>query len=268
MNNLLDNVFEQTRAAGRGVLITYFPMGEPGFDPVELAGVYAANGAQVLEVGFPVPEATADGAVIQASMRRIIDSGFGMDDYFRQIRRVKDAHPQLSLQVFAYSALLDRMGLADFSKACGEVGVDSVLLADASIELNQTLDRELPTGVHAVRFMPFGLTPDNVEDCAANAHGYVFFQATEGVTGMRDQLDPELPERFRLLREQVTTVPLCPGFGISTPDQARAVIELGADGLIVGSLMVKTLHAKGMAGLGSLLRGFQAAVGAGPETTT
>lgn len=253
MNNM-DQRFATLRKEGKGALIAYFPLGEPRIDPLEMAKMYFDNGVDILEIGFPVADPFLDGRVVADSMARILGSGFEVEWFFEQINEIHNKIPGISLEIFGYAQLFDKVNRESFCRYCRQSKTDAVLIADADKQLQRSLDAELPQNIYNLRFMPYDFTEENILDAAANAEGYLLYQAVTGATGAREKLDKGLEEKVRCLKSKIYNVPICPGFGISTPKHCAEIMKMGADGVIIGSLVVDSIIKDGLGKTGQLLR--------------
>jgi len=253
MNRLIDR-FTQLRQKNEGALIAYFPIGDPRFDTLELAETYFENGADLLEVAIPVPDPSFDGDVVANSMRRINAAGRGPDWIFREIVRLRDAYPQMPLQVFTYTQIFQSMTAEELSHRCLEVQADAMLIADASEEQIRRYEPLFGEEFANVRFMPYRCEEQDIELIRVNAKGYIFLQAADGVTGERDTVDPSLAEKIERLQAEIPNVSICPGFGVSVPEHCKLIRDMGADGVVVGSLVVKMLDQTSLKETGTLIR--------------
>ena len=126
--NLIDLKFERLKAKGEGALISYFPLGEIGFDTMDMAKTYIENGVDILEIGFPVRNPYLDGEVISNSMARILSKGFDAYWYFNEIRKIRNEFKTQPIEVFGYNQIFDQIEMKDFLVLCERSGVDSILI--------------------------------------------------------------------------------------------------------------------------------------------
>lgn len=253
MNNM-DLRFATLKKEGKGALIAYFPLGEPGINSLEMAKTYFDNGVDILEIGFPVANPFSDGRVVTDSMARILGSGFEVEWFFEQINEINNKIPEISLEIFGYTQLFDKVSRENFCRYCQQSKTDAILITDADKQLQRNLDVELPQNIYNLRFMPYDYTKEDVLDAAANAKGFVFYQAVTGATGTREKLDKELEEKVKYLKSEINNIPICPGFGISTPKHCTDIMKMGAEGVIIGSLVVDSIIKDGLKKTGQLLR--------------
>ncbi len=218
-------------AAGKTPLLScYFPLGDP-LVPVELIDVYAGEGVDVIEIGLASPDPYLDGSAVRQSMARADRSRArrDLDLLLARLSRHR-LRPAALLMTYAdenHPGLVDE----DFWN-----GLDSLLVvAPEADPLRQTLEATAGlAGLERSAFVALPIGKDAVE-AARRAEFYVMLQAAAGVTGPRAAVDPGNAERIAGLRRAGVAAPILPGFGISSGEQARAVVELGGSGVVVGS---------------------------------
>jgi tryptophan synthase alpha chain len=252
--NDLDKRFNYRKNRNEGTLIAYFPLGEPKFDALEMAKTYFENGVDVLETGFPVINPFLDGKVISNSMKRILNAGFSADCFFEKLALIKKNIPNVSIEVFSYSQIFQIVEKRTFYSYCTKASVDSILITDSTPALKKELDENLPVNLYNLRFIPFNYTEENIAEGVDKGKGYIFYQAVNGTTGSRKKLNEKLLGNIRELKKEIRTTPLCPGFGISTQSHCREIMTAGADGVVIGSLMVDTVVNHGLGEIGKLIK--------------
>jgi tryptophan synthase alpha chain len=227
--------FAELRAAGRRALVAYVTAGYP--DPsssLELLRGLEAAGVDVIEVGVPFSDPIADGPIIQASSQRALEQGVTFD---RTLELIADAKLGIPVVLFTYLNPLAAAG-ADALERAADAGVHGVLVTD--LPLGADAEREAWLGAGPLAFIRLvaPTTPRaRMAKIAEHGRGFVYLISRLGVTGVRDELPPELGETVERLRG-VTRLPICVGFGISRPEQASAVAAM-ADGVVVGSAIVR-----------------------------
>jgi len=227
--------FARLKQDGRRAFVPYVTAGHP--DPVRsvalLQGLEAA-GADVVEVGVPFSDPLADGAVIQASSQQALELGVRFDQVLEIISRAGLTVPVV---LFSYLNPLLRGG-DDALRRAADAGADGVLVTD--LPLGADPEREswfARSPLSFIRLVAPTTPAARMAEIARTGSGFVYLISRLGVTGERTDLPPELPATAARLRA-ATSLPLCIGFGISRPEQARAVARLG-DGVVVGSAIVR-----------------------------
>ena len=210
-----------------------------------------AAGADVIEVGVPFSDPMADGPIIQASSQRALDEGMSLAG---TLDLVAEARLETPVVLFTYLNPLLAAGRDVLDRAAAS-GVHGVLVTDLPVGADPVREQWLGNGPLAfVRLVAPTTPPDRMREIASHGSGFVYLISRRGVTGVRSDVPEELPGTIDRLRA-ATTLPVCVGFGISTPEQAKAIGRL-ADGIIVGSAIVQAAGTSvdDAAGLVSTLR--------------
>jgi tryptophan synthase alpha chain len=195
-----------------------------GTETPELAEAAVAGGADVIEVGFPFSDPLADGPVIRRAAERALAEGMRTGRCLECLRAIRE-RVDVPLVPMTYASLLEAYGYERFAEDARAAGADSLIVAD------------LPAGerpeLRRVQLVAPTSTDVRLRLAAAHTEGWLYLVTLTGTTGTRERLSPELEPLVQRARA-VTDVPLFAGFGISTPEQARAAAAL-ADGVVVGS---------------------------------
>lgn len=227
--------FHELRRRDRRALVCYLTAGHP--DPgrsLELLQRVAAAGADVVEVGVPFSDPMADGPVIQASSQAALAQGMRFDRVLELIAR---AALDIPVVLFSYLNPLLAAG-ADALTRAAEAGAHGVLVTDLPVGADPAREEWLGASPLAyIRLVAPTTPPERMAEIARHGRGFVYLISRLGVTGARAELPPELPASIAALRAR-TALPICVGFGISTPEQAR-VVAREADGVVVGSALVR-----------------------------
>lgn len=227
--------FTELAARRRSALVVYVTAGHPDFErSLELMKGVAEAGADVIEAGIPFSDPLADGPVIQASSQRALDGGMTFHRSLELIARAKLSQPVV---LFTYLNPLLAAG-SDALERAASAGANGVLVTDLPLGADPDLEERIAGGPLAFIRLVAPTTPAaRMADIARHGSGFVYLISRTGVTGERSELPPELPATVERLRS-ATSLPICVGFGISTPPQAAAVARL-ADGVVVGSAIVR-----------------------------
>lgn len=227
--------FASLAEQGRRALVCYVTAGHP--DPeqsVTLLRGIAAAGADVIEVGVPFSDPMADGPVIQQSSQVALNHGVTLE---QTLRIIKEANVNVPVVLFSYLNPIIAGG-DDILVRARESGVDGVLVTDLPVgadPIRETWFGE--SGLDFVRLVAPTTPAPRMAEIGQHGGGFVYLISRLGVTGERASLPDELPDTVARLRAS-TTLPICIGFGISTPAQAKAAAQLG-DGVVVGSALVR-----------------------------
>jgi tryptophan synthase alpha chain len=227
--------FARLAREGRKALVPYVTAGHP--DPassVALMRALEAAGADAIEVGIPFSDPMADGPVIQASSQVALAHGLTFD---RTLELIVEAGLEIPVVLFSYLNPVVAAGSDALTRAAA-AGVHGILVTDLPVGADPEREAWLGEGPLAFIRLVAPTTPDDrMREISAHGRGFVYLISRLGVTGVRDDVPDELEGTIARLR-QATTLPICVGFGISTPSQARRIGSL-ADGIVVGSAIVR-----------------------------
>jgi tryptophan synthase alpha chain len=235
----------------RAALMPYLMGGYPDVETSRAAGLAAAEaGADVLELGVPFSDPLADGPVIHAAATAALSNGVRLDDVLDVCRSVSAALPVV-LMVYA-NPILAR-GQSEFARMAADAGAAGIIVPDLphdeAGELRAACDA---AGIALVPLVAPTSTDERIGEVGRDARGFVYTVSTTGTTGERSSLPPEIGRTVERVRAS-TPLPVAVGFGISTPEQAAAVGEI-ADGVIVGSRVVRAAGEGGAEAVGALVR--------------
>ncbi len=231
--------FAQASREERGALVAYLMAGDPDLDTSEeLARACIRGGANLLELGLPFSDPIADGPDIQAAGQRALKAGTRpahVLDLVARLRRESD----VPLLVMTYLNPVLAMGLEAFAARAAAAGVDGLIVPDLSLEesseIREALDR---AQIDLVQLVAPSTGEARARAIGAASRGFVYVVARYGTTGVRSALPGELRDRLATLH-RATSLPLAVGFGVSTPDHVRSLVASGADGVVVGSAIVR-----------------------------
>ncbi|VTR91257.1 tryptophan synthase subunit alpha : Tryptophan synthase alpha chain OS=Blastopirellula marina DSM 3645 GN=trpA PE=3 SV=1: Trp_syntA [Gemmata massiliana] len=244
--NPIDSLFQRLRAAKRAAFMPFVTAGDPDIAFTrELLPAVADAGADLMEIGFPFSDPIADGPVIQASYTRALAQKLKLADVFAALRDTT-ARPGWSapLVSMASYSLMFKMGPAAFIDAAKAAGVSGAVVPDVPVEEAEELSKlAADRDFKLVLLVTPTTSPQRAEKVVKACGGFVYVVSVVGITGAREALPSALREQLTRLRT-MTELPLCVGFGVSRPEHVRELKEI-ADGVIVGSAVVKKLEAAG-----------------------
>ncbi len=223
--------------------IAFITCGDPDLDTTGAAVREAVhNGADLIELGIPFSDPTAEGPVIQGANLRALTGGVTTDKIFDFVRDLrKDV--SVPLVFMTYANVVFSYGTEQFIKTCSEIGIDGIILPDVPFEEKEDF---APTcHKYGVAFISL-IAPtsgERIAMIAREAEGFIYVVSSLGVTGTRSEIKTDLKSIVDVIRG-VTDVPCAIGFGISTPEQAARMSSL-SDGAIVGSAIIKYLEKYG-----------------------
>lgn len=233
MSNI-SKAFEKGKA-----FIPFITCGDPDLKTTEAAvRIMAERGADLIELGIPFSDPTAEGPVIQAANLRALTGGIKTDHIFEMVRSLrKDL--TIPMVFMTYANVVFSYGAEKFISTCQESGIDGLILPDLPYEEKEEF---LPL-CHQYDVDLISLIAPTSEDrismIAREAEGFLYIVSSLGVTGTRSKITTDLESIIKVVREN-TDIPCAIGFGISTPEQARKMTGI-SDGAIVGSAIIKLL---------------------------
>ncbi|MDR1384730.1 MAG: tryptophan synthase subunit alpha [Planctomycetaceae bacterium] len=234
----LTETFEKTRREKRAALIGYITAGDPDLErSFEIIDAACDAGLDVLELGVPFSDPTADGPVIQRASSRAIKAGMTLEKGIEFVKRLRQKY-ELPIILFSYFNPIFAMGTERFVHAASIAGADGMLVVDLPSENANEIMRHVqkPNELHFIRLI--SPTTDLVRrnEILCQSDGFVYVVSRRGVTGggSGNKIDwNALKQEVSEMRRE-TSVPLCIGFGISSPEDVRAAGSI-ADGVIIGS---------------------------------
>ncbi|HXX39373.1 MAG TPA: tryptophan synthase subunit alpha [bacterium] len=260
--NRLVRALASARAASRKVLIPYIMAGDPDAAATErLVETLVAAGADAIELGVPFSDPIADGPVNQRAGFRALGRGMTLVGAIGLVTRIRQ-HTGVPLVFMTYYNLLLRHGVGTFCREATGAGLDGVITADLPPDEGESLIAEgRATGLATIFLLAPTSTDARIRAVADASTGFIYCVSRTGVTGVRDEVPPELGALVTRIRAESKT-PICVGFGISRPGQAKEVARI-ADGVIVGSAIVKMIEDDpgDMHRVGAFVRELKTAVG-------
>lgn len=224
--------------------IPFITCGDPDLGTTA-AAVRAAvrNGADLIELGIPFSDPTAEGPVIQGANLRALTGGVTTDQIFELVREIR-RDVAIPMVFMTYANVVFSYGAEDFLSTCKDIRIDGVILPDLPFEEKEEF---LPLchkyGVDLISLIA-PTSQNRIAMIAREAEGFLYIVSSLGVTGTRSEIKTDLASIIKVVREN-TDVPCAIGFGISTPEQAKKMAAL-SDGAIVGSAIIKLLEKYGV----------------------
>ncbi len=236
----LNNVFD---TPNKKAFIPFLTAGDPDADStVAFILEMERAGADLIEIGIPFSDPTAEGVVIQEANIRALKGGITTDGVFEIVRRVRE-NSQIPLAFMTYVNPVFHYGYEKFFARCEELGVCAIIIPDLPYE--EKAEVEEPAARHQVALISMiaPTSEQRILSIAKEAKGFIYVVSSMGVTGVRSSFQTDLGAIVESIRK-VTDVPCAIGFGISTPEQAKRMAGL-SDGAIVGSAIVKLISKHG-----------------------
>lgn len=234
--------FQELKQKNEKALVVYLTAGDPDLPTTEaLIKGLAAAGVDILEIGVPFSDPTADGPVIQAASRRALQNGATLTKILDMIEIIRKTS-EIPIVLFGYYNPVFIYGNEAFARRAKAAGVDGILVVDLppeeAAELRMYTDR---AGIDFISLIA-PTTPDQrIRRIVEKAAGFLYYISVTGVTGTAKPRVENIQRDMKNIRK-ISNLPVVVGFGISTPAQA-AQIALHADGVVIGSAVVKMIEA-------------------------
>ena len=229
--------------AGGKAFIPFITCGDPDLGTTAaVIRAAAANGADLIELGIPFSDPTAEGPVIQGANLRALSGGVTTDSVFDLVREVR-RDVTIPLVFMTYANVVYSYGAERFLKNCADCGVDGLILPDVPFEEKEeflSVAREF--GVDLISMIA-PTSENRIAMIAREAEGFLYIVSSLGVTGVRSEIKTDLSSIISVVRKN-TDIHCAVGFGISTPEQAYAMASI-SDGAIVGSAIIRLLEQYG-----------------------
>jgi tryptophan synthase alpha chain len=240
--NRIDRKFRELKARGQKAFVAYITAGDPSPEKTpELVWALERAGADIVELGVPFSDPLADGVVNQLAAQRALEAGTTPGIVMEILQKIR-TQSQIPIVLYTYFNLIYAYGIERFCLNAYQSGADGVLVLDLPPEESQGDGVGARLGDGSLRRICLVAPTSPAERIAKiveKATGFVYYVSREGVTGMQEHVATSISHRIEMLRKQ-TTMPICIGFGISTPEQAKAVASQ-ADGAVVGSVLVNRI---------------------------
>jgi tryptophan synthase alpha chain len=234
--NRIENAFKN-----KPIFMPYFPLGYPDLDTsIDVIEALAKNGADLIEVGLSFSDPLADGPVIQHATQIALEKGITVKKSLKAVKELRSRGVDIPLILMGYYNPMLAYGLEEFIRDMVVAGADGFIIPDLPMEEADEFHAAM-NGVDAplIQMLAPTSSPERMEMIARNAKGFIYLVSLTGVTGERTSISKGLGDLISSVREH-TSAPVCVGFGIGTPEQAKEVGRM-ADGVIVGSACVKTI---------------------------
>lgn len=233
---------EKAFANGKA-FIPFITCGDPNLETTKkIVRSMAANGADLIELGIPFSDPTAEGPVIQSANLRALTGGVNTEKIFDMVKELRQ-DISIPMVFMTYSNVVFSYGADKFISTCAKIGIDGLILPDLPFEEKMEFDDTCKKyGVDLVSLIA-PTSANRIAMIAKEAQGFIYIVSSLGVTGVRSEINTDIASLVKLVREN-SSVPCAVGFGISTPEQAAKMASI-SDGAIVGSAIVKLIAEHG-----------------------
>ena len=232
-------------------LITYITGGDPNIDTTfNLVLAMEKAGADIVEIGIPYSDPTADGPVIERAAVRALKAGTNIEDIFDMVSKLRE-ETEVPFVFLVYFNAVYKYGMEKFLEKCREKGVDGLIIPDLPLEERKELNEMMKDYPIDLIALVAPTSEDRIKEIVRGAEGFIYCISSRGVTGKRDHFETDLTDFMSKVRKH-TTIPLAIGFGISNVEAIKNLKGL-CDGVIVGSAIVEKIE-KGIQGNDSVER--------------
>ena len=240
----LSQRFEQLKATNENALVCYVVAGDPSFDKtVQIVHALDEAGVDIIELGIPFSDPLADGPSIQAGSIRALAAGATVGRTFEMLKEIRKIS-NIPVVLMTYFNPTLQYGIERFARDAAAAGADGVIQTDLTPEeSDEWVTSATQSGLNTVFLAAPTSTIQRLQIAAERCSGFFYAVSRTGVTGAQQSVSVELPEMIAKIRE-VTDLPVCVGFGISTPEHVRAICPF-ADGVVVGSALVDLIGQNG-----------------------
>ena len=254
MTHRIDQTFAARKAAGQAAFVAYMMAGDPDRAASQaFLNALPEAGVDIIELGIPFTDPMADGPVIEEAGIRARESGTTLSvvlEMAAEFRKTNDATPII---VMGYANPLHHMGYAKFAAAAKTAGVDGAIIVDLPPEEDSELRAAFEThDLALIRLATPTTDAERLPKVVAGTKGFVYYVSMTGITGASFAQAGSVAEQVARVRE-AANLPVIVGFGVKTPERAREVAK-DADGVVVGTAIVKTLHEDGSEAALNLIR--------------
>jgi tryptophan synthase alpha chain len=234
--NRIDNAFKN-----KPTFMPYFPIGYPDLDTsIDVIEALAKNGADLIEVGLSFSDPLADGPVIQKATQVALEGGITVKKSLAAVAELRKRGVTIPLILMGYYNPMLAYGLEKFIKDAVSAGADGFIVPDLPMEeSDEFVAATGKASLPLIHMLAPTSSPERMEMIARGAKGFIYLVSVTGITGERKSLADGLGDLIAQVRKH-TSAPVCVGFGIGTPEQAKSVGQM-ADGVIVGTACVRTI---------------------------
>jgi tryptophan synthase alpha chain len=227
--------------ANHVALIPYITVGYPSIEAtLEMVSLLVRSGCDIVELGIPFSDPLADGATIQQASYQALRQGV-TPKLCLEVAQVLRQRVEIPLVFMTYYNPVLKFGLEEFCCRCAQVGVDGLIIPDLPPEEGEELEQSSQRHeLNLIYLLAPTSTEERIELVARRSCGFIYLVSLTGVTGTRDRLPDELESFVNRVRAR-SSKPLCVGFGVSTPEQARRIAKV-ADGVIIGSRIIQLME--------------------------
>ena len=243
MSERFKKIFENKNPKTK--LVSYFVGCYPTPDlSFELIKEAIDNGVSILEIGYCTSEASAEGPVIKAAHDHVLKNGYSLNDTIELVDKIRSYNKDVGILLMGYIANLYKYPIKQFADDIKKAGADAALVVDAPHELkeeNELRDALNDNGLSLIKLAAPTTDQQRLEDIIKISSGFIYQVNVSGVTGVKSANETDVTNFVKRIKK-LTNIPVCSGFGIKSPEDAKKVANSGCNGVIVGSTFVKYIQ--------------------------
>lgn len=237
----LETIFKTNKK----VLVTFVTGCDPDYDTsLEILKEISKNGSQICEIGFYNAESAADGPVISRACDRASKAGGELFKVIQLASDLRKFNPTVGIVLMGYISNIFKYGLEKFSEDIAKAGVDAVLIVDLPEEAHEeSALRELlnKKKISLIKLIAPNTPEDRIKKLTSIASGFIYSLNIKGVSGTKKAEKSEVENLYKKIKKN-TNLPICAGFGISTPEEAKSISETGVNGIVIGSKLITIIE--------------------------
>ena len=234
--NPIQQVWKSAKEKNKVAFIPYITAGYPSLDQtIEQVHILEESGADIIELGIPFSDPTADGPVLQQAAQQAINNGFTLVGLWQAITAIRQK-TKIPLVLLVYYNTIYHYGIENFTKQCKDLSINGLIIPDLPVEEQEEISPYLDEELYLVPLVA-PTSKKRIAKVIENAKGYIYYISSLGVTGVRSLEKNEIASEIEIVRKQ-TTLPIAVGFGISTQadiDEFSSYV----DGIIIGTAIVQ-----------------------------
>lgn len=258
----IQGAFEQAKKEKRACFMPYFPIGFPNYEEsLDILRTLAKTGADIIEVGVPFSDPLADGPTIQAATQQALENGTTPQMCIDAIAQLRQEGITTPMVLMGYLNPFIAYGFENLINTAQEVGIDGFVVPDLPVDEAEEFQALVEdAGLSMTHFLAPTSGAQRMRLVAKKTRGYIYLVSVTGITGAREALPSDLTRNIAAIRT-ISQLPIAVGFGIGTPEKAKAVGKL-ATGVIVGSALVNAAADGGATAVYELAKGMRDALDA------
>ncbi|MFA5311775.1 MAG: tryptophan synthase subunit alpha [Methanomassiliicoccales archaeon] len=257
----ITKAFKKAKAEGRSALVVYLTAGYPDLESsLEYMLACVKAGVDVLEIGVPFSDPMADGPVIQATSDAALRNGMRPGKVLDLVKELRGS-TKVPVVLMGYYNPIFQIGEAEFAKRAAESGVDGIIVADLPFEESKDLMKHCKKRhLDLIQLAAPTSGDERMRELAAATSGYLYLVSRLGTTGQSKEMSDDIELLIKRAKTAAGDMPVAVGFGISSPSHVKRLVEFGADGVIVGSsILKKVAEGEGPDKVASFVRGLKEA---------